>query len=145
MSQGLAGAAGAAPGFGAKVAGGFTSPLGLAGTAAALATTDFSDPRSIGAGAGSVVGGAVGQALIPIPFVGAAIGSAVGQFAGDALGGLFGDDEEEEEKERQKKLQGQANRQNIVNNLRQAAAVAREDRLRNTDPRTGFRRLQRAI
>ena len=141
VAQGLQGAAGAAPGFGARLAGGFTSPLGMAGTAAALATTDFEDPRSIGASAGGIAGGALGQALIPIPVVGAMVGSTVGQFAGEQLGGLFGEGSEEKAKKEAKKAESKAitdaNMKNIFNNLTAAAQVSRNVRLRHRTP-TGF-------
>ena len=46
--------------------------------------------KSAGMG-GSIAGGALGQALIPIPGVGFMIGSALGGLAGSAIGGSIGD------------------------------------------------------
>ncbi len=94
-------------GFGASLKASASSPLFAATALANLASTDFEDPASIGQGVGGTLGGLVGSALIPIPFVGGAIGSTAGQFLGAEVGGLFGkskaeEDEEEAEEERKR-------------------------------------------
>ena len=73
------------------VSGGITSafnPANLAGGFAGnfLGNSIFGDDRGMGSSIGGTLGGIAGQALIPIPGVGAAIGS----FLGNGLGGLLG-------------------------------------------------------
>ena len=80
-----------------------TSPAGIAGGMATLASTDFENPASIGASAGAVGGAALGNALLP--GIGGPIGSAAGSFLGDAVGGLFGGDDEEEEAKKKQEQQ----------------------------------------
>lgn len=80
-----------------------TSPAGIAGGMATLATTDFENPASIGASAGAVGGAALGNAVLP--GIGGPIGSAAGSFLGDAVGGLFGGDDEEEEAKKKQEQQ----------------------------------------
>lgn len=81
-----------------------TSPASAAGSVATLATTNFDDPSSIGASAGSIAGSAIGNTLLP--GIGGPIGSAAGSFLGSEIGGLFGGDDEEEKakKEHEKQM-----------------------------------------
>ena len=57
----------------------------------------YADGGAIGEGIGSTAGAIAGQALIPIPGVGAAIGGFLGGTAGKFFGGIFGESEKEKE------------------------------------------------
>jgi hypothetical protein len=125
-------AAKAAPGVMARAGNTLKSPLGIAGTLASLAMTDWEDPESIGSSLGGIGGGALGGAIAGggaaaggaaagatagsvVPVVGTAIGAALGSLGGKALGGLFGDDEEEEQKKREREMHLQALMDNMRN------------------------------
>jgi len=60
---------------------GFLNPI-AAGISFGTAQTDEEKRAAIGNMAGSIIGGGLGQALIPIPGVGFAVGSFLGSFAG---------------------------------------------------------------
>jgi hypothetical protein len=67
---------------------------GIVGGLASKMLFDFdSQAESIGHTVGSAAGAIIGQALIPIPGVGAIIGSFLGGSGGGFLGGLFGGEE----------------------------------------------------
>lgn len=64
----------------------FTAGNALGGLGGNLLANLLLGDRGVGASIGGTVGAIAGQALIPVPILGAAIGS----FLGNALGGLFG-------------------------------------------------------
>lgn len=64
--------------------------LGVAGVAGGFIGSRFGGYGSIGGSLGGMGGALLGQALIPIPVVGAVIGTILGSIGGGALGGLFG-------------------------------------------------------
>ena len=94
----------ASAGMASSVGNFFKSAPGMATSAAALLNTDFEDPHSIGANAGSVGGAALGSMFGP---VGSAVGGAAGSFLGDTIGGLFGDSSEEKAQKEAKKKKEQ--------------------------------------
>lgn len=117
-----------AAGVGKRMMDQFKSPMGIAGTIAALATTDWSDPKSVGSSLGGLAGGAAGGALAGakagaaagsvVPVIGNVVGGIAGALGGGALGGLFGGDEEEEAK---KKAKRDASMQELTHNMKTAA------------------------
>ena len=101
----------------------FKSTPGMLTSAAALMSTDFSDPHSIGANAGTVGGAALGSMFGP---VGSAVGGAAGGFLGDTIGGLFGDSSEEKaQKEAKKKKEEQY----LLASMRRTSDMMRQGQL----------------
>lgn len=86
MAPGMFGPAAQGSIFGSATLGGTMAGGFLGGTAASLLGLGNKNPMINTAA--STAGALIGQALIPVPILGAAIGS----FAGSALGGLFGGD-----------------------------------------------------